>query len=500
MKLTFGQHLTQKQTQNLAPRMIQSMEILQMASAELDERIEAELIENPVLELREHDPNLPDERADGDERDRREREVDVEQKELVVDEAHHLADDFERLLNLDQDVPDHFDGSRPSQSRIQESADRAHDMIANIADRAETLQDHLLDQIGVLDLDPNLRKMCERIISTLNSEDGGYLRIALVDLLPPDSTEADQRIAEQALAIVQQLDPAGIAARDLKECLLLQLTDETPLRDEVERIIRDHLENLGENRLPLIQKTTGYSFERIQELHKIISTLKPKPASGFVTQYAMAVKPELWIELDDEGRYVVKMDEGPTRRLYISPYYRKRLENGLATADEREFIKNKVNSAQWLIDAINQRRSTLLKVAQEIVNHQVAFLNSGPEEIVPLKMQQIADIVKVHVTTISRAVHDKWIETPRGIFPLNRFFVGGTQTDDGEDVAWDTIRIKLQEVVDNEDKSKPLSDDELVKRLKVLGFNVARRTVTKYRKKMGILSSRQRRDWSKSKN
>ncbi len=468
-----------------------------MASAELEERIEAELIENPVLELRERDPSLPDEGLEELQRERQEREVDVEQKELVVDEAHHHADDFERLLNLDQEVPDHFDSSKPSQSRIDESADRAHDMIANIADREETLQEYLMEQVSLLDLDRDIRKMCERIISTLHPEDGGYLRVSLIDLLPPDYSNADQRNIEAALQVIQQLDPPGVGARDLKECLLLQLNEDTPLRKEVELIIRNHLEDLGENRMPLIQKATGFSLEKIQEIRKIISRLKPKPASGFVKQYAMAVEPDLWVEKDDNGAYVVKMDEGPARRLYISPYYRKRLESGLATNDEKEFIKSKVNSAQWLIDAINQRRSTLLKVAQEIVNHQTAFLDSGPEEIVPLKMQQIADIVKVHVTTVSRAVHDKWIETPRGIFPLNRFFVGGTQTDDGEDVAWDTIRIKLKEIIDGEDKSKPLSDEELEKRLKMLGFNIKRRTVTKYRKKMGILSSRQRRDWSK---
>ncbi|MEE3075780.1 MAG: RNA polymerase sigma-54 factor, partial [Planctomycetota bacterium] len=144
-----------------------------------------------------------------------------------------------------------------------------------------------------------------------------------------------------------------------------------------------------------------------------------------------------------------------------------------------------------------QRRSTLTKVSQAIVDHQTQFLELGPEFIEPLKMQQIADKVGVHVTTVSRAVDDKWIQTPRGILPLRRFFVGGTQTDEGEDVAWDKIRIKLQELIDQEDKVRPYSDDELVKRLKAQGLNVARRTITKYRQRMGIPSSRQRRDWSK---
>ena len=191
------------------------------------------------------------------------------------------------------------------------------------------------------------------------------------------------------------------------------------------------------------------------------------------------------------------LEDQRTPRLFISDYYRRRLISGQATPEERAFIKRKVNAAQWLIDSIEQRRSTLTKVAQAIVDYQKKFLDDGPEFIEPLKMQQIADQVGVHVTTVSRAVDDKWIQTPRGMFPLKRFFVGGTRSDDGDDVAWDRIRLKLQELVDHEDKQHPYSDDDLVKKLKESGMKVARRTVTKYRQKMGIPSSRHRRDWSK---
>jgi RNA polymerase sigma-54 factor len=174
--------------------------------------------------------------------------------------------------------------------------------------------------------------------------------------------------------------------------------------------------------------------------------------------------------------------------------------NGQATPEDKEYIKRKINSAQWLIDSIEQRRNTLTKVAQAIVNYQTEFLNKGPEFIEPLKMQQIADQVGVHVTTVSRAVDDKWIQTPRGIFPLKRFFGGGTVSADGEEVAWDAVRLKLHEIVDHENKQQPFSDDELVKELAKHGLTVARRTVTKYRKAMKIPSSRQRRDWSLTAN
>jgi RNA polymerase sigma-54 factor len=172
------------------------------------------------------------------------------------------------------------------------------------------------------------------------------------------------------------------------------------------------------------------------------------------------------------------------------------LQSGTANAETREYIKRKINSAQWLIDSIEQRRNTLTRVSQAIVDHQTEFLSKGPEAIEPLKMQQIADKVGVHVTTVSRAVDDKWIQTPRGIFLLKRFFCGGTVSADGEEVAWDAVRLKLQEIIDGEKKQHPLSDDELVKELSKHGLTVARRTVTKYRKAMNIASSRQRRDWS----
>jgi RNA polymerase sigma-54 factor len=212
--------------------------------------------------------------------------------------------------------------------------------------------------------------------------------------------------------------------------------------------------------------------------------------------YVPSVTPDVIVELEDSGKYVVKLEDDRLPTLRISEYYRRRLMSGEATAAEKEFIKKKVVGAQWLIDAIQQRRSTLQKVSQAIIDYQRKFLEQGPEAIEPLKMQQIADQVGVHVTTVSRAVDDKWVQTPRGIMPLKRFFVGGTRSEDGEDVAWDTIRVKLQEIIEKEDKQNPLSDDDLVKSLAGHGLNVARRTITKYRKKMGIPSSRQRRDWS----
>ncbi len=493
MRLSLGLEAKQVQIQKMAPRMIQSMEILQLPIMALQERIEQEMNENPVLEMNEEDPQIPEEAV---ERENPDAPEDTE-REMVVGENTDNTADFERLLDLDREVPDYFDERpRASANRMEEESDRKHDAISNIASRPESLNDYLLNQLGELELEDDLRRMCERIISSLDAADGGYLRSNLVDLLPPDSAPDALELAEEALEVVQHLDPPGVAARDLRECLLLQLSPDMPCYEEMHALISSHLEDLRDNRLPSVQKATGYSIEQIQRAWQELRKLNPKPGARFVDSHVPTVTPDVRVEQQEDGTYRVLVDDDRMPQLYISEYYRRRLATGTATPQEREFIKRKINSAQWLIDSIQQRRSTLTKVSQAIVDYQRRFLDEGPEFIEPLKMQQIADQVGVHVTTVSRAVDDKWIQTPRGIFALRRFFVGGTRTEDGEDVAWDAIRIKLQEVVDKEDKTNPFSDDDLMAELKKHGLNVARRTITKYRQKMGIPSSRQRRDWS----
>jgi RNA polymerase sigma-54 factor len=225
-----------------------------------------------------------------------------------------------------------------------------------------------------------------------------------------------------------------------------------------------------------------------------MKTLNPFPGRGFDNPEVRSITPDLKVVRNEKGEYIIELIDEYIPELRINRRYIRMLE---ANPDEatKEFIKRKVESAKWLIDSIEQRYNTLRKVAQTIVNEQTDFLENGPEHIRPLKMQDVADVVGVHVTTVSRAVDDKHIATPRGIFPLKRFFGGGTTTSDGEEVAWENIRLKLKEIVDGEDKSSPLSDDALVSELAKHGFKLARRTVTKYRKAMNIPSSRQRREY-----
>lgn len=494
MRMSMGLQARQLQVQKLAPRMIQSMEILQLPALALQERIEQEMNENPLLELQDVDPTAPDDGLDEEpSKDTR----SENEKELVVDADHADEADFERLLNMSGELSSTFDDSfRSSANRIQEEGDRRHDLMANAQSRPESLNDFLLHQLAEMDIDDPVEKFAERIVSTLDARDGGYLRVPLVDLLPPGYTDEDVTLAETALEIVQSLEPVGIAARDLSECLLKQMKPGFIHFKEMKTLVKSHLEDLAENRLPQIAKKTGYSIELIQIIRDELHILNPKPGAAFMETYVPNVTPDIILEQDEHGEYRVKLDDDRIPTLFISKYYRERLQAADCSAAEREFIKHKVTGAQWLIDSIEQRRNTLTKVAEAIVQHQKRFLDEGPEAIEPLKMQQIAEKVGVHVTTVSRAVDDKWMQTPRGILPLRKFFVGGTQTEDGDDVAWDTIRLKLQELIDKEDKSKPHSDEHLVEELKKAGMTVARRTVTKYRKKMGIPSSRQRRDWT----
>ncbi len=492
MRLSFGQEMRMVQKQILAPRMIQSMEILQLPILALEERIEQEIQENETLEVQELDPDLPD--------DETAEQVNpdaptVEERELVVDEKKNNEDDFERLLQMDEEWPDHFEErSRPSATRLEEEGERKHDAMANAIDRPESLNDYLHHQLSWFEVEPAVRQMCDRIIYNLDAN--GYLQGQLEDLLDPDAPAGQLEIAKRALAIVQKLDPPGVGARDLKECLLLQLSPAMEYFEQLKTLISNHLEDLEHNRLPQIERKTGYSLELIKESLEHLRHLNPKPGASFTPTYVQPVQPDVFVELLEGGKYKVRLEDGRTPNLFISPYYRKLLMSGETDDKTREYIKRKINAAQWLIESIEQRRNTLTKVAQAIVDHQTQFLSKGPEFIEPLKMQQIADKVHVHVTTVSRAVDDKWIQTPRGIFPLKRFFVGGTVSAAGEEVAWDTVRMKLQEIIDKEDKSNPLSDDDLVTELGKHGLTVARRTVTKYRKAMSIPSSRQRRDWT----
>jgi RNA polymerase sigma-54 factor len=496
MRMSFGQEMRMAQKQMLAPRMIQSMEILQLPVMALEERIEQEIQNNETLEVDESGadaaPGEPATAVVDAPEPLPERTVD--ERPLIVDQDHANQADFERTYDWANEYPDSDDDrSRPSASQISDAGDRYLDVMANMAERPETLSNHLHEQVSNYELTPAERQAADKVIYNLDAN--GYLPMPLEELVDADGPPHQLAALQKALAVVRTMDPPGVGARDLRECLLLQLAADTPDARKLRRLVADHLEDLAGNRLPLIERKTGFSIEEIERLRELLHDLNPKPGAVFIAPVVPAVKPDVYVDQMPDGTWKVRLEDIDLPNLRISPVYRQMLLAADTDAATREYIKRKINAAQWLIEAIEQRRSTLLKTAQAIVDHQTRFLAEGPEAIEPLKMQQIADRIGMHVTTVSRAVDDKWLQTPRGLHPLRRFFVGGTVSADGEEVAWDAVRLKLQEIIQAEPKDAPYSDDDLVDELAKRGITVARRTVTKYRKAMKIPSSRQRRDW-----
>jgi RNA polymerase sigma-54 factor len=475
MRLDTSQHQRMDMRLRMAPRMIQSMEILQLPLMALQERIDQELIENPILvDLRESSSPA-------------ESETDAETP-TTSEEAP--TTEFE---DSDDWSESYSESHRLSRAALSEEADRKHDAMQNMASRPESLHDDLAHQLGYLECEPEVRAMAEYLI--YNLDDNGFLNIELRDLVRDSGGDATYAQAEEALSLVQKLDPPGVGARTLRECLLLQLTPDVPCRDILQVLIAHHLDDIHQNRLPSIEKRTGIPIDDIKEAIEHLRRLNPRPGSRFAATNSQYVLPDLVVEANEHGEYEVRLADDHTPQLAISRQYQRMLKNKQSDPVTREFIQKKIQSARWLIESIEQRRSTLLKVARAIIEHQKNFLDKGPESIEPLKMQEIADRVEVHVTTVSRAVDDKWVQTPRGIFALKRFFGGGTTTTDGEEVAWETIKQKLLEIIAKEDKVNPLSDEEIVDELGRSGFPVARRTVTKYRKALRIPSSRQRKQF-----
>jgi RNA polymerase sigma-54 factor len=479
----------------LAPRMIQSMEILQLPIMALQERIQQELQENPVLELKEASEEPAAEEETPAEEPAEAVDVTNPEQELVIDDKGDNEIDFDRLEAISRDWEDHFNEEhRPSRNGLDEEGDRKHDAMQNMPSRPQSLHDYLNDQLTFLDAAPEQMQLLRFLISHI--DENGWLAVPLEDLIRSYTPPVTITQMEEALRLVQKLDPLGIGARDLRECLLLQITPETPFRDVLRKLILDHLEDIEHNRLPVIQRRTGFDLPTIKAAIETLRHLNPKPGGQFTSDNVPYVVPDIAVERTEDGDYQTRLLDDWTPNLYISRRYMEMYKDRSADPKAKEWLKRKIQAAQWLMESIEQRRSTLMKVTKAIIQHQRAFLDKGPEHIEPLKMQQIADQVGVHVTTVSRAVDDKWVQTPRGIFPLKRFFGGGTHTASGEEVAWETIKQKLLEIIDKEDKSNPLSDEDLVNKLQEAGYPVARRTVTKYRKMLNIPSSRQRKDWT----
>ena len=491
------------------------MEILQLPLAALEERIEQELQQNPVLELRENEaePAGEGEGQEIPEQNEAREEFSEGEQDLVLRE-NKAEEDFDRLEKISEYLDNEdYSGSlknRVSSSSYEGERDKKLDALNNTAARTSNLTEHLLEQWIFVEAPSGVKRAGEAIISAITPE--GYLHMDM-ETIQQDSTKVPLTMEDlnAAITLVHQLEPPGVGARNVRECLLLQLdaVEEDPDDDghdlELERrLVSDHLKDLEMNRFPQISKKLGKSIEELKRAVKRLGRLHPHPGKQIGIDEAPPVTPDAIIYLDEEtGKYEILMTNDPCPNLYISGTYRKMLKqraadkNGHAPIDKktREFLSNNVRNARWLLESIEQRRGTILRVIRQVVDAQKEFFEKGPEALKPLPMIEVADRLGIHVATVSRAVSEKWIQTPRGVFPLRRFFSGGTISAEGEDMSWDAVKEKLKIIIDNEDKKNPLNDDEIVEKLAEQGLTLARRTVAKYRKILNIATARQRREF-----
>ncbi len=489
MRFEQSQGMKLGQSMKLSPRVIQSMEILQLPLAELEERIEQELENNIALELAEP------ERDDLDEPVNREDASDAD------------SDSFEHLDEMSREIPgfaeNEFDQFRPP-ARQDGERDAKTDAMASTPARSGTLHEQLLEQWRLTDIDPEILEAGVVLIGFL--ADDGYLRTPLGEILSkaPANLALSRERLEQALQAIQLvLEPPGVAARDIPECLLLQLgaieADPADPADEallarVRTLISDHLEDLSQNRLPRVVAASGFSMDEIREALEFMRRLNLAPARQLVQTRPEIITPDAIIEYDEEhDSYYAYLNDRRSANLRVNEVYAKLAADKSLEKKDRDFIKTNIANANWLIDAVGQRSSTLLRVIRVVVDAQRDYFDYGPTSLKPLPMTQVADQLGVHVATVSRAVADKHIQTPRGIVPLRSFFSGGLSTDSGQDMSYDAVKAALREIVDAEDTSNPLSDDALADALKDRGIDIARRTVAKYRGQLDIPSARLRK-------
>jgi RNA polymerase sigma-54 factor len=498
--------MRQDMRQLLTPRMIQSMEILQLPLMALEERIEQELETNPVLEMSDSSDD-----GGGEENFDRiapaDKELAPDERALVVKESGDQSDDFARLERISDYLENEefsTNGSGEFRQHTSNDGDRDQKMDAmnNTASRSVTLSEHLMAQWALVDVSPAVRQAGRAIISYLDAE--GYLRVELEQIRQESIATMSLDDLEAALKVVQTLEPAGVGARNLQECLLLQLdaieSDEEMSQGHdfaLERaIITTHLHDLEMNRYPQISKKLGVPIEAVQRAVHGLGRLNPHPGKTIGPSDAPAITPDATIYYDPEtDRYEIEMANDPATNLHISALWKKYLKEKKGDKTTREFLSNNVRNARWLIESIEQRKSTIMRVIRVVVDAQREFFEKGQEFLRPLPMIDVAAQLGIHVATVSRAVSEKWVQTPRGIYPLRRFFSQGTTSTEGEDMAWGAVQEKLKIVIDHEDKHNPLNDDEIVEKMKEQGIDLARRTVAKYRKILNIPVARQRKQF-----
>lgn len=476
MRLNLNQSARLDQRLIQSPQMIQAMQILQLSGLELEGRIEQELVENPLLEL--VDPTAPSESEDSQGPGT---ELSAEEKALL--------DNFDNIDRLNQDYGD----GGPSQPRNEDAEERRTAALQNAPDAPKSLPEALSEEIAMFDFTDRERGIAEHLIWSFDER--GFLLGSLEEhalqagLEPPAEAEDLEAVI---LRMRGQIHPA-LGAQDLRESLLLQI-DALPTKSPIQRaIVADHLQDIEANRLPKIARATGRSLEEIQAAIEALKCLDASPAAEYGESCAPVILPDVIVE-ETEGEFVVRLEREHQPKLRISQAYREMLRRSRKGDAEEEWLKKRLEVARWFLDAIAQRQSTLERIANVIFKEQRSFLERGPSGLRALRMQEVADQVNLHISTISRAVSGKYAQTPRGIYPLRYFFVSGTARDTGGEASQVSVQERLKILIEKEDPKKPLSDEHLAKLLAEReDISIARRTVTKYRKMLGIASSSKRR-------
>jgi len=471
-----------QQTQSLAlqqvlsPQLQQSLLILQTPLLELRNLVQQEMETNPVLE------ELPDQsRAD-------------ERGEAEPSAEDNFDNEFQKLASLDEEWRDYmaqsasysFDGSRNS----REAQDKRQFLFDSIPVQ-DTLQQNLIGQLNQSVLSGSDRKAAELVIG--NIDDNGFLQstpeeMALNSGIPKEDFE-------KMLALIQSFYPAGVGARDLRECLLIQLQRQEKKNTLEYKIVSEHMEDLGRRRFPEIARRMGISVEDVQKAANNIARLNPRPGQVFAAAPQNYVLPDVIVEKVD-GEYQISLNNEQIPHLRISNLYKDIIASGNSQSSEvKDYIRDKIRSGKFLIRSIHQRQQTISNMAQQIVSRQRDFLEHGPSHLKPMIMREVADAVGVHETTVSRAVSGKYMATPQGVFEMKYFFTSGYQTATGESLSNISVKEAILDLVKHESGSAPLSDHEMVEILGERGIPIARRTVAKYRDELNILPSHMRRKY-----
>jgi RNA polymerase sigma-54 factor len=460
-----GLHQNLSLGQTLSPQMQQSLQFLQAPAMELQSLVQQEIEINPVLEEGTDEPKQESDTND---------EFDKE---------------LEALRQKDEEWREYFSqGSTNTPSYNPEAAERRQFLFDSQVE-APHLSDHLMKQLGLATSNTETLRVGGEIIGNL--DDAGFLKIPLVEVAQSAQVEYD--VAQSTLTLIQSFDPVGVAARDLRECLLIQL-QRLGKEGELEAVmVGQYLSELGRKKYQDIARGLKVPLERVQGAAQFIGTLQPRPGSAFSSDDKQnVVQAELAVQKNGDD-WIVIMNDDPVPRLRISDTYKDLLVNNGHDPSLREYLKEKIRSGKFLIKCLHQRQTTIFNIATEIVKRQRAFFEDGVAHLKPLTMNQVAEVVGVHETTVSRAIANKYVQTPFGLFDLKYFFTPGYQTASGEVMSNTSVKDAISDLIGRESTAKPLSDQEIVKILGERGIPLARRTVAKYRAELGLLPSNLRR-------